>query len=99
MMVLYKLDLLPVPVDDAVADFAGEHGFDLPEYAARLVRGVVERRSEIDDAISTHLQEWTIGRLGAIERSILRLAVFEILEGLVPHEVAIDEAVDLTRRY
>jgi transcription antitermination protein NusB len=100
MMVLYKLDVVPGgDVDDAVAEFRAEHGFELPRYAAKLVQSVVRSQGEIDEVLTRHLQEWSLSRLGAVERSILRIAACELRDGLVPQEVAIDEAVELAKRY
>ncbi len=68
----------------------------LPEYAAALVQGVVDRWTEIDAALAAHAQGWTIARMPAVDRAALRLATWEILfNDDVPPAVAIDEAVDL----
>lgn len=99
MMVLYKLDVMSGGVDEAVAAFQAEHGFDLPPYAAELVRQVTTTQDAVDERISRHLDAWTLDRLGAVERNILRIATCEIQHGLVPSEVAIDEAVELAKRY
>lgn len=99
MMLLYRSDLVGGDLDQAVADFEGEHGFEMPEYGVTVVRGVVERQAEIDEQLSAHLQEWTLDRLGAVERAVLRIAMWELVSGEVPGAVAIDEAVELAKRY
>lgn len=100
MMVLYKVDLLPSgQVQDALDAFETEHGFPLPKYARTLVEGVATDIEEIDAALDAHLTGWTLERLGAVERSILRIAMFELQRDLVPEEIAIDEAVELAKRY
>jgi N utilization substance protein B len=71
----------------------------MPEYGAKVVRGVIERQDEVDAAISGNLQEWSLERLGAVERAVLRIAMWELLSGEVPAPVAIDEAVELAKRY
>ena len=99
MMVLYKLDLMGSDVDAAVTDFTSEHGFELPAYARELVEGVSRDRDLLDTELQRFLVDWTVDRLGAVERAVLRIALFELDAESVPHSVVIDEAVDLAKRY
>ncbi|MCZ4496347.1 MAG: nusB [Thermoleophilia bacterium] len=99
MMLLYRADLMDGDVEEAIAGFEGEHGFPMPHYGAKVVRGVAARSAEIDAEISARLKEWAIERLGAVERAVLRIAMFELLDGSTPGPVAIDEAVELSKRY
>ena len=70
------------------------------DYARILVEGVVERHSDIDDQIETFSQGWTIDRMPALDKAILRVALWEILfNDEVPDAVAIDEAVELAKEY
>jgi len=67
-------------------------------YAAAAARGVSEHIAHIDDLISSHLQGWTLDRLPAVDRAILRVAVWELLHADdVPEPVAVDEAVQLAK--
>jgi N utilization substance protein B len=69
-------------------------------FAESLAAGVRENRSEIDDAISAASEHWDIGRMGAVDRTILRIGVYEILhEPGTPLGVIISEAVDAARKY
>ena len=69
-------------------------------YTRRLVLGVNDHRGDIDALLERHLRDWSVARLATVERSILRLAVFEVVYAEdVPAEVAIDEAVELAKRY
>jgi N utilization substance protein B len=99
MMLLYRTDLVGGDVDDAIGSFEEEHGFAMPEYAALVVRGVTLREVELDEAIQAHLVDWTVDRLGAVERAVLRISMWELVTGEVPPPVAIDEAVELAKRY
>jgi transcription antitermination factor NusB len=99
MMLLYRTDLVGGDTEAAIAGFEGEHGFEMPAYGAKVVRGVLERADEVDAAISANLQEWSLERLGAVERSVLRIAMWELVSDEVPAPVAIDEAVELAKRY
>ena len=79
------LDALSVPPD---------------EYAAQLVRGVEQHRAEIDGLLATHSTHWTVDRMPAVDRAMLRIATFELLrEPQVASAVVINEAVDLAKQY
>ena len=70
----------------------------LNPYTVTVARGVTEHAAHIDDLISAHLQGWTLERLPAVDRAILRVAVWELLHAEdVPEPVAVDEAVELAK--
>ena len=70
----------------------------LNPYTETVARGVGEHTAHIDDLISSHLQGWTLDRLPAVDRAILRVAVWELLHAEdVPEPVAVDEAVQLAK--
>ena len=70
----------------------------VPEHTVRLVEGVAEHASRIDELIDTHASNWSIDRLPDVDRAILRMAVFELLwVDDVPDAVVIDEAVELAK--
>ncbi|MGV0834582.1 transcription antitermination factor NusB [Mycolicibacterium thermoresistibile] len=70
----------------------------LNPYTVKVVRGVTEHAAHIDDLIAAHLQGWTLERLPAVDRAILRVAVWELLHADdVPEPVAVDEAVELAK--
>lgn len=69
-------------------------------YAKACVEGVTANGQEIDDTLETYAQGWTIARMPALDRAILRLATWEILfNDAVPDPVAVDEAVELAKEY
>ena len=70
----------------------------LTPYSATVARGVSEHSAHIDELISSHLQGWTLERLPAVDRAIMRVAVWELLYADdVPGPVAVDEAVQLAK--
>ncbi|QUR67215.1 transcription antitermination factor NusB [Mycobacterium spongiae] len=70
----------------------------LHPYTDTVARGVSEHAAHIDDLITSHLQGWTLERLPAVDRAILRVAVWELLHAEdVPEPVAVDEAVELAK--
>ncbi len=71
----------------------------LNPYTVTVARGVTQHAEHIDDLISAHLQGWTLDRLPAVDRAILRVAVWELLHADdVPEPVAVDEAVELAKK-
>jgi len=70
----------------------------LNPYSATVARGVSDNAAHIDELITSHLQGWTLERLPAVDRAIMRVAVWELLYADdVPEPVAVDEAVQLAK--
>ncbi len=92
--------LTPAAAADARAALAAAKPDVAPlhPYTAAVARGVSEHATHIDDLIAAHLQGWTLERLPAVDRAILRVAVWELLHAHdVPEPVAVDEAVRLAK--
>ena len=86
-----------VDVRTALAESQPDVAAPLP-YTAAVVRGVAEHAAHIDELITSHLQAWSLDRLPAVDRAILRVAVWELLYADdVPEPVAVDEAVELAK--
>lgn len=67
-------------------------------YTVAVARGVAEHAAHVDELVTSHLQTWTLDRLPAVDRAILRVAVWELLYADdVPEPVAVDEAVELAK--
>ncbi|HEY9565162.1 MAG TPA: transcription antitermination factor NusB [Nocardioides sp.] len=83
-----------VALDRAIADGEGPTN----DYTTVLVRGVVEHQDEIDRLISDASVDWTLTRMPAVDRNVLRIGVFEVLHmDDVPNAVAVSEAVHLVQ--
>ena len=69
------------------------------DYTSTLVRGVVEHRERIDEVLTTYSKGWTLARMPAVDRNVLRIGVFELLWGDddVPGTVAVSEALHLVQ--
>ncbi|WP_447003169.1 transcription antitermination factor NusB [Saccharothrix isguenensis] len=97
--VLYEADLRGVDPVTLLADRVGST--DVPpvnDYTITLVEGVTAHRSRIDDLISEHAEGWTLQRMPAVDRAVLRIGLYELLWAAdVPDAVAIDEAVELAK--
>ena len=107
LQLLFQWDLRRTPIDEILRDYYGsllvaEDSLTKPrpdDFAERLLRGVVEALSEVDARIERHAEHWRISRMPAVDRNILRLAVYEMLRTDTPPAVAIDEALELARRF
>ena len=92
--------LSPAEVADVRTALSGTNPDVAPlhAYTAAAARGVSEHSAHIDDLITSHLQGWTLDRLPAVDRAILRVSVWELLYADdVPEPVAVDEAVELAK--
>ena len=67
------------------------------KFAKSIVASYYDLAEHIDSIISKHIQNWVIGRLGAIDRSILRIAIAELISIKTPLKVVISEAVDIAK--
>jgi N utilization substance protein B len=107
LQILFQWDMRQLPVEECIRLFYESLRSD-DENAApprddgfvdSLVRGTVERQTDIDDMIRRHLQHWRLERMAAVDRNILRLATYELLATATPPAVVIDEALELARRF
>ncbi|MEO6712784.1 MAG: transcription antitermination factor NusB [Mycobacteriales bacterium] len=96
--VLYESDLRGSDAIATLASRLAQADPPIPEYASMLVEGVVARRERIDELLSTYSVGWTLDRMPAVDRSALRLGVFELLWcDDVPDGVVVNEWVELAR--
>lgn len=98
--VLFEADQRGVEPVTLLAQRIAEPGTEaaLPQYAVEIVEGVVARLARIDEVLASHSHGWTIERMPAVDRAVLRVGTWEVLfNGDVPDAVAVDEAVDLVR--
>jgi N utilization substance protein B len=77
----------------------GEKDGAARSFAEELVRAVIGRRVEIDGAIQAQSANWRLERMARVDRNILRVATFEILDGRVPAKVAINGAIEVAKAY
>lgn len=86
------------PIDVLRRRVAGSDAPPVSDFAVTLVEGVATHRREIDEVVGSYARGWTIDRMPAVDRVILRIGVFELRwVDDVPDPVAIDEAIDLAR--
>ncbi|MDE3100028.1 MAG: transcription antitermination factor NusB [Verrucomicrobiota bacterium] len=69
-------------------------------FADPLIRGVIEHREAIDERIKSHAKNWELHRIAAVDRNVMRLAIFEMLHREdIPPVVSINEAVDIAKKF
>ena len=110
LQVLYAIDLAPQQTAETSEAARAEESFarvaayfELPEgaraFAKELVTGVCRQRQDLDARLAAHSQNWRIERMAAVDRNVLRIGAYEILHTDTPAAIAIDEAVELARRF
>ena len=95
---LYEADIRGrVAVDLLSSRMSGEEVY-IREYTAQLLEGVASARKKIDELITLHAQGWDMDRMPAVDRNILRIAIYELLWSTeIPDKVAISEALELAK--
>ena len=96
--VLFAAEAREIDPLEVLAERLADPDAAVGDYAERLVRGVVTHRERIDDLLTQYAQEWSLDRMPAVDRAILRIGVFELI-GVpeVPAPVVIDEAVEAAK--
>ena len=92
LFLLYQSDVTGQPL-------ASLYEGEIDPFARGLAEAVTERTLELDERITAASEGWPADRLGAVERNVLRIGAYELEAGSVPAEVAINEAVELAKRY
>ncbi|PWH14041.1 MAG: transcription antitermination factor NusB [Anaerolineae bacterium] len=108
LQVLYEVDLtdhLPGEVfnqclEEQRAEHQNDLSEDLVEFAHQIIFGVIPLAAKLDDVIAEYAPEWPFDQIAAIDRNILRIAVWEFaVAGITPLKVAINEAVELAKTF
>ena len=98
-LTLYQSDVNEAPVEETFRRWRSYRG-DLEEYALELARGVEREKERIDALLSEVSVGWPVNRMSAVDRTILRLALYEMLHVEdVPPDVAVNEAVELAKGF
>jgi N utilization substance protein B len=97
--VLFEADQRGVDVLGILADRVAAGEPPVPDYTVALVEGVVAQGERIDELLTTYSQGWSLDRMPAVDRAVLRLGTFELIwRDDVPDAVVISEAVGLARQ-
>lgn len=104
LQALFFLDINETDADRGLKDFCNQHAEDLTPAVApffrELVEGVLAQKDRIDALMNQCSKNWRISRMPAVDRNIMRIAVFEMMEKAdIPCSVSINEAVDIGKKY
>ena len=104
LQMLFAADVAEMPPDDVVRSYWAELGeSELDEtaraFATRLATGTLSNLEQLDERIRSRAEHWRISRMAVVDRNILRLAVYEFLYEPTPRTVAINEALEIARRF
>lgn len=102
LQVLYADDLNPgrnMAIADEFVRRRLNHHKTLVKFASDIIAGVRRNRAEIDKLLGQLAKNWSVERMAVIDRNVMRLATYEILHGDTPARVAINEALELAKRY
>ncbi|UCG38926.1 MAG: transcription antitermination factor NusB [bacterium] len=102
LKVLYSMDINPCSVEVALEQVlqCGQVPQDARDFALKLLEGTTQRLDEIDGLIQHASHKWELGRMAAVDRNVLRLAVYELKGGSqTPVRVVLDEAIELAKKF
>lgn len=99
LQVLFQRDLNPGADWEAFLSRRLLHRPELVKFGNQLVQGIEQHRAELDRRIEQAVRNWKLNRLSTTDRNVLRLAAFEMLKFDTPPKVAINEAIELARRF
>lgn len=101
LQLLYQRDLNAFETRDFIESFAADRlgSADSVAYCLAAYDGVTGRAEEIDRRLTDAAQNWRLPRMTPVDRNVLRLGVWELLEGKEPPAVVLNEAIELARRY
>jgi len=103
LQMLFAADVAAIRADELLRlywdELSDEADAPAQEFAARVVTGVLARKSELDERIQLHAEHWRIPRMAIVDRNVLRLAVFEFIYEPTPRTVVINEALEIARRF
>ena len=92
---LYDINKIEYAIDDIIKDINPIDN----DFVKDMVYGVINKKDELDNLANKYLNKWTIDRLGNTDQAILRMGIYELLYMDTPNIVAINEALELAKKY
>ncbi|RST73780.1 transcription antitermination factor NusB [Siminovitchia acidinfaciens] len=97
LQALFQIDMSDIPPEEALMNVQKEGQSD--DFLRDLIVGATSNLKEIDQEISSHLEKWSIDRLGKVDLNVLRIGTYELKFTEVPPNVAINEAIEVAKTY
>lgn len=102
LQMLYAVDNCKMTIDETMKFFKTRFpsGENYKDFMLKIFQGVIDNQAEIDALIAKFAKNWEISRMAAVDRNVIRMAVFEIINmPETPINVIIDEAVEISKKY
>lgn len=101
LQLLYRIDLSKKDADEEIGIVKEESCEDesVRDFAVKLVKGTVENLKRIDESIAECSSNWRMDRMAAIDRNIMKIAIYELVLDETPPAVVIDEAIEIAKKY
>ncbi|WP_404428579.1 transcription antitermination factor NusB [Sutcliffiella horikoshii] len=99
LQAIFQMDLSDIAPDEAITNVL-EEGGKPDDFLSSIVFGTKEHQEEIDSTLKSHLEKWSLDRLGTVDRTILRMTVFEMMfVEEIPVNVSMNEAIELAKTF
>ncbi|QFT89740.1 hypothetical protein FIU87_13845 [Bacillus sp. THAF10] len=99
LQAIFQMDLSDIPPEEAMANVLEENE-QVDEFLKSIVIGTKEHAEEIDSTLKSHLEKWSLERLGTVDRTILRMATYEMIYvEEIPVNVTMNEAIELAKTF
>ncbi|NLP51617.1 transcription antitermination factor NusB [Bacillus sp. RO1] len=99
LQAIFQMDLSDIAPDEAITNVL-EEGEKADAFLSSIVFGTIEHQAEIDSTLKSHLEKWSLDRLGTVDRTILRMTVFEMMfVEEIPVNVSMNEAIELAKTF
>lgn len=100
MTILYQINVYRSEnIDYDLESVLEENKASIDKFVLDLVNGVLEHEEELDELINKYMTDWTVSRLGNIDKAIFRMSTYELLYTNTPHIVSINEGIELSKKY
>jgi len=102
LKILYQIEISGSALESVFTDFWENHVYppEIRDFTENLAKGVAEHLEDIDKAISIYADNWEVSRMAIIDKTLLRLATYEIqYRDDIPHAVSINEALEIAKKY
>ena len=102
LKIIYQYDLSREDIEEILQSYWSHNSLsgDIVSFADEIVKGTVEHMKEIDQTIEKHAENWSLERIGMVEKAVLRIAIYELIyRDDIPPKVSINEAIEIERKF
>jgi len=101
MQALYQAEIGRIGIKKSLENLFEEEKYidETKDFSAKLAEGAWRNKEKIDQLMKKYSRDWKIDRMGGVDRNIIRLALYELMEGETPVEIVINEAIEVAKKY